>query len=139
MTPEYQKCLYFAPGARAADASGEHELARRLARLDRGRSVFCQRQLTLDQWDALAHEYGLKVTGAEPVAGRGMIRFWDVGLRPFFTSLLRLREQWQQAGNLPCVKASALELLEGLLSPLLSDRVSQPYCMHLVRFQKAEL
>src|SRR5262249_36820682 len=53
MTPAYAQSLAFAPAAIAADAAGDRAAAERLMRLDRGRSVFCQRQLSPEQWDVL--------------------------------------------------------------------------------------
>jgi len=117
MTPGYAENLYFAPGARRAQADGDDDRARQLLRLDRGRSVFCQRQLSVDEWQTLLSEHGLKVTTVRPIVGPAIIRFWDIGLRPFTIALLHQRQIWKTAGALPTIKPAIVDFLAKTLDP----------------------
>ncbi len=136
MTPQYAKHLHFAPLARKAEAEGETDLAREMLRLDRGRSVFCQRQLSIDDWEALLNEQGLKVVDVRPIVGPAIIRFWDIGLRPFAVQLLKQRQSWNQAGLLPAIKPGIVNFLARSLEPLVRQlNVGQP-CMNLLTVKK---
>ncbi len=133
MTPSYAKNLYFAPAARNAEAAGDATLAHQLIRLDRGRSIFCQRQLSLRQWEALLRESALRLADAIPIVSPQVIRFWDVGLRPFSPALLRQRHAWAEAGVLAAIKPAAVELLSSQLRPLVDQLNAGPEnCMNLL-------
>jgi SAM-dependent methyltransferase len=137
MTPAYAQSLYFAPEARRASGLGQSDRARHMLRLDRGRSIFCQRQLSPDQWDKLLREHGLRVAAVYPIVGPAVIRFWDIGLRPFAMALLRQRQAWIDQGVLSIVKPSIVALLNHLLTPLLARlRTGEP-CMNLIAAVKA--
>jgi SAM-dependent methyltransferase len=136
MTPAYRDSLYFAPAARAAEENGDGETARRLIRLDRGRSVFCQRQLSVEQWNDLLRPHGLVVDSVVPIVGQTVMRFWDVGLRPFTSSLLRFREHWVRTGMLARVKSAAMPLLERAMAPLAGRLHEGETCMHLLSVRK---
>lgn len=138
MTPVYAGSLYFLPAARKAEASGQTNLARRLLRLDRGRSMFCQRQLSVPQWQELLTEQRLKVVDVRPMVAPQMIRFWDVGLRPFSMALLRQRQKWIDAGILNLIKPSVVNLIASQLQPLLENLNSgEVHCMNLLVVRKA--
>jgi len=92
----------------------------------------------VQEWNELAMQHGLRVTGVEPIAGAAAIRFWDVGLRPFIVSLLRKRAEWQQSKCHMAIKLSVVDLIDQILTPLAANLTSQPTCMHMVRLQKAE-
>ncbi len=92
-----------------------------LLRLDRGRSVFCRPQLSQDDWRMLLARHGLKLSNVRPIVGPGIIRFWDVGLRPFSIALLKQRQAWKDAGALPLVKPGAVDF-----SPDPSTRCARP-------------
>jgi SAM-dependent methyltransferase len=132
MTPLYASSLYFAPAARQAEMRNDHEAARQLLRLDRGRSVFCQRQLSVEQWESLLAQAGLRITGVTPIAGPDALRFWDVGLRPFSLALLRERDAWRKAGVLGPIKRSVTEAIHRVLAPLVRTVASGDACMHLI-------
>jgi SAM-dependent methyltransferase len=136
MTPAYAQSLHFAPAARAAQAAGDSERARHLLKLDRGRSVFCQRQLSLDQWRPLLDKAGLALRRAHPLVGDRAIRFWDVGLRPFTHALLHRRQNWVDAGLLGAVKPSLVAMLDYLLDPLVRTVGQGTPCMHLLEIRK---
>lgn len=136
MTPEYAGNLYFAPAARRAAEAGDREEASELLKLDRGRSIFCQRQLSLEQWRDLLKDAGLRLVSARPIVGQAIIRFWDVGLRPFAHALLAQRQAWIGAGVLPSVKRSLLSGMNYLLTPLLESRVEGTPCMQLLEVRK---
>ncbi len=136
MTPDYSRNLYFAPTARKAEASGRTKQAQRLLRLDRGRSVFCQRQLSVPQWQELLEGCGLTLEEARPIVGSRVIRFWDVGLRPFSLPLLRQRGLWLNAGILATVKDSLLGAMAQLLAPLAGGILDGEPCMHLLVVRK---
>jgi len=138
MTPLYASSLHFVPAAREAEAAGNPELARRLLRLDRGRSVFCQRQLSLPQWQALFGECGLQLVEALPIVSPAVIRFWDVGLRPFSPALLRQRQAWGDAGVLSAFKPAAVKFISAQLDPLLRQLNSgNTHCMNLLVVTRA--
>ncbi len=136
MTPEYADNLYFAPAARRAEQGGDREEAGELLKLDRGRSIFCQRQLSLEQWHDLLKEAGLRLVSARTIVGPAIIRFWDVGLRPFAHALLAQRQTWLDAGVLPTVKRSLLSGMNYLLTPLLESLVAGEPCMQLLEVRK---
>jgi SAM-dependent methyltransferase len=137
MTPAYAEHLHFAPAAREAEARGDTKRARELLRLDRGRSVFCQRQLSVDGWEKLLAEYGLKVKGVRPIVGPAAIRFWDIGLRPFSIALLKQREMWKEKGVLGDVKSGMVELLAQATNPLVRQLTVGEPCMNLLSVGKA--
>jgi SAM-dependent methyltransferase len=137
MTPAYSENLYFVPAARRAQAAGNTEAANELLKLDRGRSIFCQRQLTLEQWQNLLKIAGLRVASTRPIVGPAIIRFWDVGLRPFSHALLAQRQAWIDAGVLAEVKRSLLKGMDFLLAPLLQSLTAGAACMQLLEVRKA--
>jgi SAM-dependent methyltransferase len=137
MTPAYAQSLHFAPAARAAQAAGDTERARHLLKLDRGRSVFCQRQLSLDQWRPLLAKAGLALRRAHPLVGDRAIRFWDVGLRPFTHAMLSHRQKWLDAGLLGAIKPSLVGALDYMLAPLVRTVEQGTPCMHLLEIGKA--
>ena len=126
MTPAYAANLYFAPAASRAESAGDAALAEQLLRLDRGRSVFCRQQLSTDDWQALLARHGLKIIAVQPVAGPAVIRFWDIGLRPFSIQLL------QQRGSLQLIKPAAIEFLAQCLEPLAANPAAGEPCMNLL-------
>jgi SAM-dependent methyltransferase len=136
MTPAYAESLYFVPEARLAEAEGEPDRAAQLLKLDRGRSVFCQRQLSREQWERLLAEAGLRLHGLHPIVGGRVIQFWDVGLRPFIHALLGQRESWRNAKVLREVKASLLDGLDYVLRPLLRGITDGTRCMQLLEVRK---
>jgi hypothetical protein len=137
MTPDYPRSLYFAPAARAAEKRGDRAGAKRLLRLDRGRSVFCQRQLSPAQWKSTLAERGLRLKEVRPVVGSRVIRFWDVGLRPFSVPLLSKRAAWKREGRLLSMKTAAMTALDRVLSPLAGALSDGTPCMHLLVAEKA--
>jgi SAM-dependent methyltransferase len=137
MTPAYSQHLHFAPAARQAEAAGESQRAKTLLRLDRGRSVFCQQQLSVSQWRSLLSERGLAVKSVHPIVGPAIIRFWDIGLRPFSIQLLKQRESWKNSGALPQIKPAMLQLLSAALEPLLQNLTAGEPCMNLIVAGKA--
>jgi SAM-dependent methyltransferase len=137
MTPFYAQNLYFAPTAHRAEVEGEHEAAKRLLKLDRGRSIFCQRQLNQEQWAELLAKAGLSLHATHPCVGESVIKFWDIGLRPFIHQLLAQREIWRSAGVLSTVKASLLAGLQYLLAPLASSVSSGLPMIELLEIRKA--
>jgi len=137
MTPTYAGSLYFAPAGKAAADAGDADAARELLKLDRGRSVFCQRQLTGGQWRELLGGTGLRLRRKQTIVGQQVIRFWDVGLRPFTHALLARREAWVRAGVLREVKRSLLDGLEYMIAPLVRSLTAGIPCMELLEIGKA--
>lgn len=131
MTPAYARSLVFAPAARTADAAGDRAAAERLLRLDRGRSVFCQRQLSPEQWDALLNRHGLHVVEARTILTDEATRLWDIGLRPFASDLLAWRSRADR-GTLLAVKRVAVALLDHVLRPIVARATSGTPCMQLL-------
>ena len=136
MTPAYAQNLYFAPAAKAAHDRGDTEEAKTLLKLDRGRSLFCQRQLSLDQWQPLLRDAGLKLQAAHTIVGQKIIRLWDIGLRPFTHALLAHRQAWQNANLLGEMKRSILPALDYLLTPALQSLTEGTPCMQLLEIRK---
>jgi SAM-dependent methyltransferase len=136
MTPAYAEHLYFAPAAHRAEQGGDSATAAELLKLDRGRSIFCQQQLSLEQWANLFENAGLRLFSARTIVGPAIIRFWDVGLRPFAHALLAQRQTWLDAGILPAVKRSLLSGMNYLLRPLLDSLVEGTPCMQLLEVRK---
>jgi SAM-dependent methyltransferase len=136
MTPAYARNLYFAPAARQAEAAGDIALSRQFLRLDRGRSAFCRPQLSQDDWRTLLARHGLKLSNVRPIVGPGVIRFWDVGLRPFSIALLKQRQAWIDTGVLPLVKPGAVDFLAGSLDPLVRGVCNGEPCMNLLEVSK---
>jgi len=137
MTPAYTRNLYFAPAARNAQAEGDTECAEELLRLDRGRSIFCQQQLSIDAWSDLLSKHRLKIMTVRPIAGPEIIRFWDIGLRPFSIPLLQQRKTWQDAGVLPIIKPGIVDFLARTLEPLVRRLTAGEPCMNLLAVSKA--
>lgn len=136
MTPQYAGNLYFAPAARRAEQGGDRDEAAELLKMDRGRSIFCQRQLSLDQWRDLLKDAGLRLASSRTIVGPAIIRFWDVGLRPFAHALLAQRQAWLDSAVLPAVKRSLLSGMNYLLTPLLESLVEGTPCMQLLEVRK---
>jgi SAM-dependent methyltransferase len=136
MTPAYAQNLYFAPAAKAANNRGDTEEAKTLLKLDRGRSLFCQCQLSLDQWQPLLRDAGLKLQAAHTIVGQKIIRLWDIGLRPFTHALLAHRQAWQNANLLGEMKRSILPALDYLLAPALQWLTEGTPCMQLLEIRK---
>jgi SAM-dependent methyltransferase len=137
MTPAYAGNLHFAPAARDAEKQGDSAKAQSLLKLDRGRSVFCQRQLSIDAWQKLLSVHGLKIATTRTIVGPAIIRFWDIGLRPFAVALLKQRQTWRDAGVLPIVKPGIVAFLEKMLDPLVRQLTVGEPCMNLLVVKKA--
>src|SRR5665213_2351831 len=137
MTPAYARNLYFAPAAKEAMVAGDTKLLRQLLRLDRGRSVFCSPQLSQDDWRILLASHGFKLSNVRPIVGPGVIRFWDVGLRPFSIALLQQRQAWKDAGVLPLIKPGAVDFLARSLDSLARGLCIGEPCMNLLEVIKA--
>ncbi len=137
MTPAYARNLYFAPAARDAAAAGDNNKARDLLRLDRGRSVFCRQQLSVTDWQSLLASHGLKITAVKPIVGPAIIRFWDIGLRPFSIALLKQRKAWKDSGVLAAIKPGVISFLARSLDPLVRDLTTGEACMNLLAVSKA--
>jgi SAM-dependent methyltransferase len=137
MTPAYARHLHFAPAAREAQARGDEKNAQDLLRLDRGRSVFCQRQLSVEDWKRLLAEHGLQLKSVHPIVGPAAIRFWDIGLRPFSIALLKQRAVWKNAGVLGQVKSGMVDLMAQALEPLIRQLALGEPCMNLLSVGKA--
>lgn len=136
MTPAYRDALYFEPAARAAAARGDEAEARALLKLDRGRSVFCRQQLTIEQWRETFARAGLELVADEPIVGPGAIRFWDVGLRPFAVPLIAQATMWRKAGVLGTVKPGLLAAMARLLEPVRRNVAAGEPCMRLLVARK---
>jgi SAM-dependent methyltransferase len=136
MTPAYAESLYFVQEARLAEAECEPGRAAQLLKLDRGRSVFCQRQLSREQWERLLAGAGLRLHAVHPMVGGRVIQFWDVGLRPFVHALLKQRESWRKANVLREVKESLLGGLDYVLRPLLRGITDGTRCMQLLEVRR---
>jgi SAM-dependent methyltransferase len=136
MTPAYAESLVFAPAAREADKRGDRAAAEQLLRLDRGRSVFCRRQLWAAQWDELLLKHGFHVERTVPILGREATRLWDVGLRPFSAELLAWR-QTADLASLLAVKRAAVAILDRLLRPIIARATLGEPCMQLLVVRKA--
>jgi SAM-dependent methyltransferase len=136
MTPAYAQSLVFAPAAREADDWGNRVDAEQLLRLDRGRSVFCRRQLSAGQWNGLLANHGLRVERTVPILGREATRIWDVGLRPFSAELLAWRQTADRT-SLLAVKRAAMAILDRLLRPIVARATLGEPCMQLLVVRKA--
>ncbi len=132
MTPAYAPHLHFAPAARRAEAAGDLQKAQDLLRLDRGRSVFCQRQLSISDWQSLLNQQGLTVRSVRAIVGPAIIKFWDIGLRPFSIQLLKQREAWKNSNVLAAVKPAMVRLLASTLEPLVQNLTAGEPCMNLL-------
>jgi SAM-dependent methyltransferase len=137
MTPAYAPNLYFLPAAQRAQQQGDEDTAQHLLKLDRGRSAFCQRQLTHEQWQQLLAQAGLRLHAVHPCVGDGVIRFWDIGLRPFIHALLAQRESWRTQRLFPAIKTSLLAGLQYLLAPLAASVASGAPTIQLLEIRKA--
>ena len=131
MTPAYASSLVFAPAARHADTAGDRAAAEQLLKLDRGRSLFCQRQLSPEQWDGLLHRHGLRIERVETILTEEATRLWDVGLRPFASELMRWRASVGRE-TLIAVKHVAVRLLGHFLRPIVSRATVGNPCMQLL-------
>ena len=97
-----------------------------------------QRQLSVDQWRTLLAEAGLKLIDTIPIVSPAVIRFWDIGLRPFSPALLRQRQVWVESGSLGAIKAPAVEMISTQLEPLVEHLNEGPvHCMNLLVAGKA--
>ena len=88
-TPAWRDCLYFYPQARSLARAGDEQASRRMADLDRGRSVSFAQQKSPAQWSRRLESVGLEIIDTQPTHAREVARVWDVGLRPFAVPLLR--------------------------------------------------
>lgn len=132
MTPAYRESLYFAPAASHAEREGQRGQAEALVRLDRGRSVFCRQQLSPAQWHTLLDQAGLELVHTEPLVGSAVIRFWDVGLRPFSVPIAKRVNQWRERGVLGEIKPALLSVARLALEGLRRRIGEGDICMHLL-------
>lgn len=88
-TENYKKSLYFFPQTLLPTHSKNEELHKKsFQKLDRGRSVFCQQQHSIDTWKNILTTHGLKITHYKDFCNANILRFWDTGLRPFLPLIL---------------------------------------------------
>jgi len=135
MTPAYASSLIFAPAALEAERIGDRPAAEQLLRLDRGRSVFCRQQLSIDQWNEKLARHLLRVDRVETIITQEITRLWDVGLRPFSLDLLRWRQSIDN-DSLLAVKRSAIALLDHVLRPIVSRASVGEPCMQMLVVRK---
>ncbi len=135
MTPAYASSLVFAPAALEAERIGDRPAAEQLLRLDRGRSVFCRQQLSIDQWNEKLARHLLRVDRVETIITQEITRLWDVGLRPFSLDLLRWRQSIDN-DSLLAVKRSAIALLDHVLRPIVSRASVGEPCMQMLVVRK---
>ena len=135
MTPAYASSLIFAPAALEAERIGDRPKAEQLLRLDRGRSVFCRQQLSIDQWNEKLARHLLRVDRVETIITQEITRLWDVGLRPFSLDLLRWRQSID-GDSLLAVKRAAIALLDHVLRPIVSRASVGEPCMQMLVVRK---
>ena len=137
MTELYAQSLVFSPAAHRADVAGDRLAAEQLLRLDRGRSVFCRRQLSAAQWGALLAKHDLHVSRAVPILSTEATRLWDVGLRPFSADILAWRQRVGR-DELLAVKRVALPILDRILRPIVARAGEGEPCMQLLVVRKGD-
>ena len=118
-TPHWRDSLYFHPSARILQNTGDSLGARRMAELDRGRSSSFAQQISQSEWENRLADCGLEIIDRQATHARQVVRFWDVGFRPFSVPLLH----WiggMDADRRFAVKRSLIATLRPLLVRLLS-------------------
>ena len=133
-TPAWRDSLYFYPRARGEAEAGNMQASRRMAELDRGRSVSFAQQISEREWQCRLEAFGLEIIAREPTHSRKTTRFWDVGLRPFVVPLLH----WVNGldpNTRVAVKRSFIAALRRPLVALLATPADEgcPHVMYLVR------
>jgi SAM-dependent methyltransferase len=133
-TPAWRDSLYFYPRARGEAEAGNMQASRRMAELDRGRSVSFAQQISEHKWRCRLEAFGLEIIAREPTHSRETTRFWDVGLRPFAVPLLRWVNSLDADARL-AVKRSFIAALRRPLAALLAIPADGecPHVMYLVR------
>lgn len=128
--PDWRDQLYFYPAARALNERGDHRAAARMAGLDRGRSVSFAQQKSRDAWGDCLADAGLEIIDCRPTHAPQVVRFWDVGLRPFSVPLLGwVNSLDAEARSL--IKRSFIATVKPLLARLLSI-VPDEGCGHVM-------
>jgi SAM-dependent methyltransferase len=125
-TPAWRDSLYFYPRARQLEADGRTDEAQRMAELDRGRSVSFAQQLSRSAWEARLERCGLKIIAEHPTHSRAVVRFWDVGLRPFSVPLLCWINRLDDDTRL-LVKRGLTGALRGIIARFLAAPVGDDY------------
>jgi SAM-dependent methyltransferase len=88
-TNEYKDHLYYYPRAINFKNNNQKSLAENYLDLDRGRSIFCTQQIEMSQWIDHLKVHNFEVVNTFPFAGRKLMEFWDTGLRPYTSLILK--------------------------------------------------
>ncbi|UCG32401.1 MAG: methyltransferase domain-containing protein [Phycisphaerales bacterium] len=133
-TPAWRDSLYFYPRGRAEAEAGNVEASRRMAELDRGRSISFAQQISEQEWRRRLERFDLEIVAREHTHSRETTRFWDVGLRPFAVPLLRWVNGLDAHARL-LIKRALVQTLKKPLARLLSvpPGADCPHVTYLVR------
>ena len=97
-TDKFKKNLYFINKAKELKKEGNIELAEKYVEYDRGRSVYSATQWSIEKWEKVLNENGFKLIEYMPYNGPAMMKFWDVGFRPFSVDLIEMYEKMKSLG-----------------------------------------
>ncbi len=124
-TEEYRDKLFYFPRAVRLEDQGNHDMADQYMRLDRGRSAFCQQQISLSDWERRLACAGFDLRETVTFAPKPMLELWDTGLRPFSPLLMSWVRALQHDGTFLPIKRAVVSALEALLYPYAAASRSQ--------------
>lgn len=113
---DYRSGLYYYPLARQKSEAGEAKEAELFLQYDRGRSEWEPR--SKEFWKDFLTRQSFKMVSYAPCLDGDALKFWDVGFRPFFPELLKLRKAVFEKNYLIEFKTLALEILKNYFFPV---------------------
>ena len=110
----FRKFLFYHTQAETAKKKGDKDAYALLTMLDRGRSEWEPRPLSL--WKKLFKETSFQLVDHVDYIDKRTLQFWDTGFRPFFSSLLEVRNVFRKNDVLLPIKEVWVEVLKKWLS-----------------------
>lgn len=123
-TDSFRDGLFYYPLAKKLSKKGKYEKTRMLLQYDRGRSGWEPRPRKY--WEEFFEISNLfKIVNYSPFLDNRLLKFWDVGFRPFFPKLIMLKEAVQKEEYLLEFKALVVEIMKNYFFNLIRRPINE--------------
>lgn len=132
----FRKSLFYFNKARAYQKRGDAKNYALFSTLDRGRSEWEPRPLSL--WRTLFARTSFELIDHIKYADESVVQLWDTGLRPFFKQLMGARKALREQGMLLPAKEVAVEILKQWLWRYAKEETSRSGAFSMIVAKKRQ-